>query len=129
MNGRNRLPVGQLIYTGYSTMDSTEQRRHPRVNVDFFADWGWGPECEFYDKITSLSISGCFLTTKRELSSGDEIYIRWTGDRVGMISLKGAVRYQIRVRDDAPPSGAGIEFVNVSNEGERKLQLILDQFR
>lgn len=108
---------------------SIEQRRHPRLNVDFFADWGWGTGCEFYDKITSLSVSGCFLTTRRELSSGDEIYIRWTGDGVGMISLKGAVRYQLRVMEGAPPTGAGIEFVDVSNEGERKLQLILDQFR
>ena len=51
-------------------MATVEQGRHPRINVDFFADWGWGPECAFYDRITSLSLSGCFLATRRELQSG-----------------------------------------------------------
>jgi hypothetical protein len=106
-------------------MGSIEQRRHPRVNVDFFADWGWGPECEYYDKITSLSIGGCFLATRRELTPGDEICLRWTGDSVGMISLKGAVRNQLRVMEGAPPTGAGIEFVGVSGENERKLATLM----
>jgi len=110
-------------------MGSIEQRRHPRVNVDFFADWGWGPECDFYDKITSLSVSGCFLSTKRELSAGQEIYIKWTGEIAGAISLKGAVRYQLRVVEGAAPTGAGVEFVNVSSEGEKKLQAVIDSYR
>jgi len=59
-------------------MGSIEQRRHPRINVDFFADWGWGPEYNFYDRVTSLSISGCFLVTKRDLASDQEIYLKWT---------------------------------------------------
>ena len=110
-------------------MGSIEQRRHPRVNVDFFADWGWGPECEYYDRITSLSVSGCFLATKRELSAGQEIYIKWTGEIAGAISLKGAVRYQLRVVEGAAPTGAGVEFVNVSSEGEKKLQAVIDSYR
>jgi hypothetical protein len=110
-------------------MDFTELRRQPRVNVDFFADWGWGPECEYYDKITSLSLSGCFLATKRELRPGQEIYIRLTGEPAGTITLKGAVRYQIRVMEGAPPTGAGIEFVGVSSESERKLRVFVDNYR
>lgn len=109
-------------------MESIEERRHPRLSVDFFADWGWGPECEYYDKITTLSISGCFLATKRELNAGDEIYIRWTGDRLGMISLKGAVRYQLRVIEGAPPTGAGIEFLDMSVQNQQKLQAMLSEF-
>jgi hypothetical protein len=109
-------------------MGSAEQRRHPRVNVDFFADWGWGPECEHYDKITSLSLTGCFLATRRELSPGDEIYLRWTGDRGGMISLKGAVRNLLRVMEGAAPTGAGIEFVDTSAQNEQKLQAMLSQY-
>jgi len=89
-------------------MGTIEQRRHARVNVDFFADWGWGPECENYDRITSLSVSGCFLNTKRALTAGQEIYIRWTEENAGAISLKGAVRYQLRVMEGAPPTGAGV---------------------
>jgi len=110
-------------------MGTIEQRRHARVNVDFFADWGWGPECEFYDRITSLSVSGCFLNTKRELTAGQEIYIRWTEENAGPISLKGAVRYQLRVMEGAPPTGAGVEFVSVSSDSERKLQLLMESYR
>jgi len=108
-------------------MGSIEQRRHPRINVDFFADWGWGPECEYYDRITSLSVSGCFIATRRELQSGQEIYLKWTAERVGMISLRGAVRHQLRVMEGAPPTGAGIEFLNVSGEILRKLQALLGE--
>src|SRR5437762_9783348 len=107
-------------------MGTIEQRRHLRINVDFFADWGWGPECEFYDRITSLSISGCFLATKRELQSGQEIYLRWRGDRSGQISVKGAVRYQMRVMEGAPPKGAGIEFVNVPVDISQRLQSLME---
>ena len=110
-------------------MDFTELRRRPRVNVDFFADWGWGPECEYYDKITSLSLSGCFLATKRELRSGEEIYIRLNADAVGKINLKGAVRYQLRVMEGAPPTGAGIEFLSVPSESEKRLKAVLENYR
>jgi len=110
-------------------MGTIEQRRHPRVNVEFFADWGWGPECEFYDRVTSLSVSGCFLSTKRELSAGQEIYIKWTAEVAGAISLKGAVRYLLRVMEGAPPTGAGVEFVSVSSEDERKLQLVMESYK
>src|SRR6266481_7330909 len=109
-------------------MGFIEQRRHPRVSVDFFADWGWGPECEYYDKITTLSISGCFLVTKRDLNAGDQIYLRWTGDRLGMINLKGAVRYQLRVMEGEPPVGVGIEFVDTSAQNAQKLQALLGQY-
>ena len=110
-------------------MGTTEQRRHARVNVDFFADWGWGPECEYYDRITSLSVSGCFLATKRELSAGDEIYIKWNREIAGLISLKGTVRYQLRVMEGAPPAGAGVEFLSVSADSQRKLQALMDDYQ
>jgi hypothetical protein len=110
-------------------MGSIEQRRHPRVNVDIFADWGWGPECEFYDRITSLSVSGCFLNTKRELTAGQEIYLKWTGEIAGAISLRGAVRYQLRVMEGAPPTGAGLEFVSVSSAAQQQLRSFVDNYR
>ncbi|HEY8205143.1 MAG TPA: PilZ domain-containing protein [Pyrinomonadaceae bacterium] len=109
-------------------MDFTDQRRHPRINVDLFADWGWGPECEYYDRITSLSLSGCFLATKRELNRGDEIYLRLSAESTGAITLKGAVRYQLRVREDAAPTGAGVEFIGVSSDGQTKLQQVMNSY-
>jgi len=107
-------------------MDFSELRRHPRVNVDYFADWGWEPECEYYDKVTSLSLSGCFLATKRELKRGDEIYLRLSSERSGVISLRGTVRYQLRVMEGAPPTGIGVEFVGVSNDAQMKLQEMMN---
>ena len=110
-------------------MGSIEQRRHPRVNVDFLADWGWGPECEFYDRVTSLSVSGCFLNTKRELIAGQEIYLKWTEEIAGAISLKGVVRHLLRVMEVAPPTGAGVEFVAVPSAVQQKLQAVLDSYQ
>jgi hypothetical protein len=109
-------------------MDFTELRRHPRVNVEFFADWGWGPDCEFYDKITNLSLSGCFLSTKRDLNRGDEIYLRLSSELAGVVSLRGAVRYQLRVMEGAPPTGVGVEFVGISNDSQAKLQQVMDSY-
>src|SRR2546423_740714 len=109
-------------------MNYTEQRRHPRVDVDVFADWGWGPECEYYDKVTSLSLSGCFLATKRDLSRGDEIYLRLSAEPSGAINLKAAVRYQLRVMEGAPPAGAGVEFLGISSEAQTKLQKVMNAY-
>jgi hypothetical protein len=109
-------------------MDFTELRKHPRVNVDFFADWGWGPECEYYDRVTSLSFSGCFLATRRDLNHGDEIYLRLSSESYGVISLRGAIRHQLRVMEGAPPAGVGIEFVGVSSEGQAKLQQVMNSY-
>ena len=107
-------------------MGTIEQRRHPRINVDFFADWGWGPEYDFYDRVTSLSISGCFLVTTRDLASGQEIYLKWTAERAGTITLRGQVRYLLRVMEGAPPTGAGIEFVNVSEDVRKRLNALIE---
>lgn len=109
-------------------MHLPELRRHPRVNVDFFADWGWGPECEHYDRVTSLSLSGCFLATKRDLNRGDEIYLRLSSELSGVISLRGAVRYQIRVMEGAPPTGVGVEFVGVSTDSQMRLQQVMNSY-
>ncbi|HEX7722989.1 MAG TPA: PilZ domain-containing protein [Pyrinomonadaceae bacterium] len=109
-------------------MGTIEQRRHPRINVDFFADWGWGPEYDFYDRVTSLSLSGCFLVTTRDLASGQEIYLKWTAERAGTITLRGEVRYLLRVMEGAPPTGAGIEFVNVSEDIRKRLNALMENF-
>ena len=107
-------------------MDFTELRKHPRVSVELFADWGWGPDCENYDKITSLSLTGCFLATKRDLNRGDEIYLRLSSESFGVINLRGAVRYQLRVMEGARPTGVGVEFIGISNESQAKLQQVMN---
>ena len=109
-------------------MDFTELRKHPRINVDIFADWGWGPECEYYDKITSLSLSGCFLATKRDVNRGDEIYLRLSSESSGLINLRGAVRYQVRPMAGAPLAGVGVEFIGLSNDSQMKLQQVMNSY-
>jgi len=109
-------------------MGTIEQRRHPRVNVDFFADWGWGPDCEFYDRVTSLSISGCFLATKRELSTGSEIFIRFIHEAAGTINLRGIIRRQLKLMEGGQPTGAGIEFVDVSSTIQQKLLTLMGNY-
>jgi hypothetical protein len=106
-----------------------EQRRHPRITIDFFADWGRSPDCEYYDRITSLSISGCFLATKRELKSGDEIYLKLRFESDQSISLRGAVRHQLRLMEGGPPTGVGVEFLAVSDEAQRKLQTVMNSYK
>ena len=110
-------------------MDYTELRKHPRVNVDLFADWGWSAECEYYDRVTSLSVSGCFLATKRELNRGDEIYLRLREETIGAVNTKGAVRYQLRVMEGAAPNGAGVEFVNATAEVQTKLKRMMNSYQ
>jgi hypothetical protein len=109
--------------------DFTNLRRYPRVNVYLFADWGWGSECEYYDRVTSLSLGGCFLATKRELRAGDQIYLKLSDELLGKVNLKGAIRYQLRLMEGGPPTGAGIEFLSVPSESEEKLKAILQNYR
>ena len=96
--------------------------------MDFFADWGWGPDCEYYDRVTSLSISGCFLATRRELSTGGEVFIKFVHETIGVINLRGAVRRQLKLMEGGQPSGAGIEFISVSAETLGKLEAIMANF-
>jgi PilZ domain len=110
-------------------MGTIDQRKHPRLTVEVFADWGWGPECEYYDRVTSLSLSGCFLATRRELKAGQEIYIKLKNEMAGVINLKGSVRYQLRVMEGSPPTGAGLEFLNLSSEIASRLQKLLEGYR
>jgi Tfp pilus assembly protein PilZ len=110
------------------TKDFYIVRKHPRVNVDFFADWGWEPEYEYYDRVTSLSLGGCFLATKRELRAGDQIFLRLSDEALGKVDLKGAIRYQLRLMEGGPPTGGGIQFVDVTSDGEEKLQAVLENY-
>ena len=107
-------------------MDYTELRRHPRINVDFFVDWGRSAECEHYDKITSLSINGCFLATKRELGRGDETICGCAKRRPARLASQARSDISLRVMEGAPPTGAGVEFVGLSSEMQAKLQMMMD---
>jgi Tfp pilus assembly protein PilZ len=109
--------------------DFIELRKHPRVDVDFFVDWGWGPECEYYDRVTSLSLGGCFLATKRELRAGDQIFLKLSDERIGKVNLRGSIRHQLRLLENGPPTGVGVQFLDVTSEVEKTLQAVVDSYR
>ncbi len=110
-------------------MDAIERRRHLRVDVNLYADWGRGPECEYYDGVTNLSVSGCFLATQRELRAGEVIHLKLPTEAAGVLRLKGTVRYQLRLMEGVPPAGAGVEFVEVSADDARVLQQVVNSYK
>jgi hypothetical protein len=112
-----------------SDMDYSDKRKHSRVNVDFYADWGRSLECEHFDKITSLSAGGCFLATQKELRSKDVIYLRISAERFGALKVQGEVKYQFRIMEGLPPTGVGVEFVGVSSQDERTLEEFVNHCR
>ena len=61
--------------------------------------------------------------------AGDTDGVDGQEEIAGAISLKGAVRNLLRVMEGAPPSGAGVEFLNLSAEDEKKLQAVMDSYR
>ncbi|MEK6337160.1 MAG: PilZ domain-containing protein [Acidobacteriota bacterium] len=111
------------------TKEFTIVRKHPRVNVDILTDWGWGSECESSDRISSLSLGGCFLATKHELHAGDRISLEFTDQAIGKVNLRGAIKYQLRLTEGGGPPGAGVEFISITEDSEKKLQAVLDGYR
>ena len=110
-------------------MTTRDDRKHPRIQVDFYADWGLSAECEYFDKITNLSMSGCFLATQRELRAGDVIHIKWANEMMATLRLKGIVRYQLRLMEGMPATGVGLEFTGMSGDETRKLEEFLASYK
>ena len=110
-------------------MTSSEDRKNPRIQVDFYADWGLNAECEYFDKITNLSVSGCFLATHREVRAGDVVHLKWANEMMYMFRLRGIVRYQLRLMEGVPATGIGLEFTGLTSEDTRKLEEFVNSYR
>ena len=82
-------------------------------------EWGVDDNCLWQDRITSLSIGGCFLQTKMVLPAGRKISLRLFLSAGPARTLRGEVRYCMeRV-------GVGVEFLDLmESEKERITELV-----
>lgn len=99
-----------------------ERRRHERVRVSVRLDWGETAYCVWHDRITSLSVGGCFIQSGREVKTGQKIYLRlWLRD--GERILRGEIRYCLeRV-------GLGVEFFELMESDKERLAELIEHYR
>lgn len=99
-----------------------EKRRHERARVSINIDWGETAYCLWHDRITSLSVGGCFIQTERELKTEQKIYLRlWLrgGERI----LRGEIRYCLeRV-------GLGVQFFELMESDKERLVEMVEHYR
>ena len=100
-----------------------ERRKHERARVSINIDWGTTPYCLWQDRITSLSVGGCFLQTARELIAGEKLYVRfWLATGAEQV-LRGEVRYCMeRV-------GLGVEFLGLMEREKDQLAELIEHYR
>ena len=96
----------------------TERRRHPRVRVSLYIDWGFTADCPRQARITSFSVGGCFVQTEDEARVAQTVYVRlWLpAERL----LHGSVRYHM------PGVGFGLEFQDVTIEDRLALEALIE---
>ena len=100
----------------------TERRRHDRARVSISIAWGETAYCLWHDRITSLTVGGCFIQTERELKAEQKIYLRlWLRD--GERILRGEVRYRLeRV-------GLGVQFFELMESDKERLAELIEHYR
>ena len=99
----------------------TERRRHERIRVSLFIDWGFDADCGRQARITSLSLGGCFVQTADEAQAGQSVFIRMAlpEERV----LPGEVRYHM------PEVGFGVMFVDMTIEERLALEQLIEHYQ
>lgn len=106
-----------------------DQRRHARAKVSINVDWGVTPACEFSgDKVSSLSIGGCFIQTERHVKEGGAVYVRLWEMPGGRGTFRGVVRYQLQLSPKHAPIGLGLEFPDLDAEETANLKEVLNFF-
>lgn len=112
-----------------ASVDFRDQRRHVRARVAINVDWGVTPACEFAgDRVTSLSVGGCFIQTERQVNEGSTVYVRLWEMQGGRGTFRGVVRYQLQLSPKHPPIGLGLEFPDLGEEERANLKEVLSFF-
>src|SRR4028118_2380160 len=93
-----------------------EKRRHPRVKASIAIDWGLTPECLKHDRITSFSISGCFIQTAATLKPLTVVYINFYLSPKGGRTIRGLVKYNLE------GVGLGVEVLDLSQRDRKDFQ-------
>ena len=98
----------------------TELRRYPRVKISLTLNWGWTPECNFTDTVTSLSAGGCFIKTGQSAFKGRVLFIRFfIPDETVLL---GEVRYNLE------HIGLGVEFMSLTEKEREALISLGDHY-
>lgn len=112
-----------------ASVDFRDQRRYARARVAINVDWGTTPACEFAgDRVTSLSVGGCFIQTERQVNEGSAVYVRLWEMPGGRGTFRGVVRYQLQLSPKHPPIGLGLEFPDLGPEEAASLKEVLNFF-
>jgi len=98
----------------------TERRRHPRVRISLYIDWGSTKICARPARITSISIGGCFVQTEDEVSVAQTVYVRLSLPEEHL--LRGSVRYHM------PGVGFGVEFHELTIEDQLTLEALVAHY-
>ena len=97
-----------------------EKRRRRRVRADLDCNWGWGDDARKRGRVSSLSVSGCFIVTTALVQQGTGIVVHlWLPER-RWLKVRGHVLYVMeRV-------GLGVGFDDLSEEEGAEFERLLD---
>ena len=98
-----------------------ERRRHERIRVSFFIDWGFDTDCGRQARITSLSLGGCFLQTPDAAEAGQTVYVRLLMPDEHILTCQ--VRYHM------PEVGFGIMFTELTDAEQEPLGALIEGYR
>jgi PilZ domain len=112
-----------LCHNAVQAASLMEKRRFARVKVSMQIDWGTNGHCHWHDRLTSLSVGGCFIQTARGLETGQRVYVCFWLGALGRTLLRGEVRYCLeRV-------GCGVEFVGLMEREKDQLSSLVQHYR
>ncbi len=95
-----------------------DRRSRPRLSVSLEAVWD-GSTGNHPAVITNLSAGGCFLDTVGETMRGEIVCFRVLLPDGDWLYLEGEVRHYV------PASGFGVQFVDLEEEQEKKIEWLL----
>ncbi len=104
-----------------SDIDYPERRRHARVKLSLYIDWGFDEDCTRTARITSLSVGGCFVQTDEEATSGQPLFVCIELPEKRL--LRGEVRYHM------PGVGFGVMFRDLTIEDQLKLEDLVEHYK
>lgn len=99
------------------------RRRYERVRASLPIDWGLTPDCLKHDRITSISVGGCFIQTREAVSASSVIHFRFFLSPEGERIVAGEVRYNLE------KVGLGVQFLNLTEHDRKHFQALVDYCR
>jgi uncharacterized protein (TIGR02266 family) len=104
---------------------SEEMRAAPRVNLK--VNVSLRTEDNFFQGFSeNLSEGGVFIATMAPPAVGTEVNLNLGVGDDEQVSVSGAVRW-LRVNGDGEVTGCGVQFTDLTTQGERAINLLLAQ--